>query len=347
MVTTNGQLPRVLITGATGFIGSHLAETVLQITPDVTVLYRSTNPVSYFASQQLATKVRMIYCDMTELLRLHDIITRYDITHIFHLAAQAIVPTAYRNPYETIQSNTLGTSTILEAVRISNPHIKVVIASTDKAYGYSTHAYKENDPLMPTHPYDASKAAADLITTAYAKTYGLKVVTTRFGNVYGEGDIHYSRIIPGIFAAICQKRPLIIRSDGKMIREYVYVKDVVRGYIQLMEQIDNFIGQVVNFGSNYRKSVLEVIKDIESVLSIPITYEITNTQKNEIPAQSLDWDKARTQLGWEPTYSLARVTPGMYSWYQWYFSHKVSSDGLSIQKSMVNTSQFKGIVFAQ
>ena len=150
------------------------------------------------------------------------------------MAAQALVEDAYINPKYTLENNIISTINVLEAVRL-NPQIKgVVVASSDKAYGkLNKNQYIETDPLSGDHPYDTSKSVTDLLSTTYYKTYKIPVVVTRFGNIYGEGDLNFSRIIPGIMESIIKNSELRIRSNGKYVRDYLYVKDVVNGYLLL------------------------------------------------------------------------------------------------------------------
>ena len=150
------------------------------------------------------------------------------------MAAQPIVYTAYSNPRETLESNIMGTVNILEAARLS-PKIKgVVVASSDKAYGKKCDNAVETEPMAGDHPYDVSKSCTDLIARMYAKTYDLPVAVSRFGNIYGPGDMNFNRIVPGVMKAILKNETLEIRSDGKFIRDYVYVKDVA-------DEIEKFV----------------------------------------------------------------------------------------------------------
>ena len=231
---------------------------------------------SYLFTQNLHKKSKVINLNICDYKKLLDLINKYHIDFIFHLAAQALVDEAYANPKKTLDNNILSTINILEAVRIT-PQIKgVIVASSDKAYGdLHKKKYIESDPLFGDHPYEVSKSATDLISTSYFKTYGIPVVVTRFGNIYGEGDLNFSRIIPGIMKAIVNNEVLKVRSDGKYIRDYLYVKDVVDGYILLAENIEKreqgterylVKGEAFNFGSDDTLSVLNLIKLIEDTL---------------------------------------------------------------------------------
>ncbi|MCL4415603.1 MAG: NAD-dependent epimerase/dehydratase family protein [Actinobacteria bacterium] len=176
-------------------------------------------------------------------------------------------------------------------------------------------AYTEESPLRGDHPYDVSKSSMDLICQTYYKTYGTPVVITRFGNVYGEGDLNYSRIIPGICEAILKKKILNLRSDGNYIRDYLYVKDVVDGYIFLLKNIEKVKGEAFNFSSKDSLSVLDLIKKTEKILNIKIKYKILNNAKNEIPYQHLN-DKKIRNLGWENNHSLENALIDVLEWYK-------------------------------
>lgn len=307
----------ILVTGGTGFVGSHLVEELVNQGANVVTTYLELDPLSYFFTQNLHKKVVMVPADVEDFEKMHDIITKNNIEYIFHLAAQALVETAFYNPKRTLTSNITGTVNILESVRLF-PKVKaVIVASSDKAYGkLAKGKYKETDALRGDHPYEVSKSAADLISFSYFKTYGVPVVTTRFGNIYGEGDLNFSRIIPGIMKSLITNEKLELRSNGKFIRDYLYVKDVVSGYLLLAKNINKAKGEAYNFGSKETLSVLSVIKLIEKTLKKKINYKILNTAKNEIPYQSLDYSKIKKALGWNPKFSINKTIENAYAWYE-------------------------------
>ncbi|MBU4016080.1 GDP-mannose 4,6-dehydratase, partial [Patescibacteria group bacterium] len=270
---------------------------------------------SYFFRQQLHKKSRFFKIDITDRQKITNFIVKNKFDYIYHLAAQAIVEKSYNDPYNAFETNVMGTVNVLEAVRKSNGIKGVIVASSDKAYGKTTKKYTEDSPLRGDHPYDVSKSCTDLISLAYNKTYNLPVVVTRFGNVYGEGDLHMDRIVPGICEAIIKKSTLKIRSDGTYVRDYLYVKDVVAGYVFLLEKIDQTKGNAYNFSSKDTYSVIELIKKAEKVLNVKIKYKIMNTAKNEIPYQHLDDTKIR-KLGWNPKFSLKKSLHSIINWYK-------------------------------
>ena len=306
----------ILVTGGAGFVGGHLVEELIKLKSNVIVVDINLNKKSYLFTENLHKKSKVINLDICDYKKLLTLIKKYKIEFIFHLAAQALVEEAYKNPKHTLDNNILSTINVLEAVRI-NPQIKgLVVASSDKAYGKLKVAkYSESSPLSGDHPYDTSKSVTDLLSTTYYKTYKIPVVVTRFGNIYGEGDLNFSRIIPGIMKSIIQNSELRIRSNGKYVRDYLYVKDVVNGYILLAENIGKVKGEAFNFGSDDTLTVLEVIKQVEKVLDKKINYKILNIAKNEIPYQSLDYSKIKKTLGWKPKENIKSKAGKILGWY--------------------------------
>jgi CDP-glucose 4,6-dehydratase len=167
-----------------------------------------------------------------------------------------------------------------------------------------------------------SKSAADLIAQTYFSTYGLPIVITRFSNVFGPRDHNFSRIIPGALEAAIKNKELLIRSDGTMIREYTYVKDIVDGCIKLAEKIREIKGEAFNFGSKSVFSVIGVVKKTEEVLGQKINYKILNIAKNEIPKQCLDWAKVKEKLYWQPKITFEQGIKESFSWYKNLFHKK-------------------------
>jgi len=307
----------VLVTGGTGFVGSHLVEELVNQGANVITTFEYTDPLSYFMKKELDKKVIIANVDVGEFDKVMDLVTKFETEYIFHLAAQAIVTTAYVNPRRTLESNIMGTTNILESARLY-PKVKaVVVASSDKAYGKLGvgNTYVETDPLKGDHPYDVSKSTTDLIANMYFKTYQVPVVTTRFGNIYGEGDNNFSRIIPAIMKSLLNKETLELRSDGKSVRDYLYVKDVVNGYLMLAQNIDETKGEAFNFGSNDTLSVIELIEEIEKSLKVKVPYKVLNIAKNEIPYQSLNYEKIK-KLGWKNDSKVENTAKRIYEWYK-------------------------------
>ena len=251
---------KILVTGGTGFIGGHLVGELVASGAKVAVIDIKVHPKSTFALNNLKNKVLLKLIDIRDKEKVFGFFKKFKPDYIFHLAAEPIVQEAYTDPHKAFETNIMGTVNILEAARASKFIKGIIIASSDKAYGKTKKAYTEDSPLRADHPYDVSKASADLISQAYFKTYDLPVVITRFGNVYGEGDLHFGRIVPDICEAIIKKKVLRIRSNGTYVRDYLYIKDVIDGYLFLLDNFDKIKGEVFNFSSSDTLSVLDLIK---------------------------------------------------------------------------------------
>ncbi len=305
---------KILVTGGTGFIGGHLVEELLKLGVKVTIIDIKVNPKSTFVLNKLKNKVDLKIIDIRDKKKLGNFFKKYTPEYIFHLAAEPIVEKAYENPVDAFETNINGTINLLEELR-KNKKIKgMIVASSDKAYGKTIKKYTEEFPLKGDHPYDVSKSCMDLICQTYIKTYNLPIVITRFGNVYGEGDLYFNRIIPGICKAIAEDKILEIRSDGSYVRDYLYVKDVVDGYIFLLKNFEKTRGEAFNFSSKDTLSVLELIKKTEKVLKTKIKYKIINNAKNEIPYQHLNDNKIK-KLGWKNNFTFSNTIKFVNNWY--------------------------------
>lgn len=305
----------VLVTGGAGFIGSHVVELLLKKNYTVIVVDIQKPGKSYFFLRQLETKVDYRCVDITHQKSILSLFADVHPDYVFHLAALPIVEEAYENPRKAFQVNIMGTVNILEACRRSTGIKGIIVASSDKAYGKTKDTYTEDSPLKGDHPYDVSKSCEDLIAQTYHTTYGLPIVITRFGNVYGEGDIHFDRIVPGMCKAVATSETLSVRSDGTYVRDYIYVKDVADGYLFLLERIHSLVGEAFNFSSNDTYSVLKLIEITEKSLAVKIPYKVLNAAKNEIPYQHLDDGKVR-KLGWRNKFTFESTMKSIIEWYR-------------------------------
>lgn len=301
---------RVIVTGGAGFIGSNLVAMLMQKGHHVAVI----DNLSSGKKENIHPKATFYRADVRDK-SIHKIFEKENPQAVFHLAAYPLVDKAYKGPFKTIETNVMGTVNILEICRKRANLEIIIVVSSDKAYGKSKKLpYQENFPLKGDHPYDVSKSAADLIAQTYFRTYHLPVAITRFSNTFGPGDSNVSRIIPGAIDAIMKNKELLIRSDGKMIRCYTYVKDIADGCIKLMENKEKVMGQAFNFACENIFSVLDVVKKIEKILGKKVNYKVLNIANNEIPKQYLDWTKAKKVLNWQPTTTFEKGVRETFDW---------------------------------
>ncbi len=311
---------RVLVTGATGIVGSWLCEELLARGAYVVALILDDEPLSRLYSERIIDRCSIIRGNLAKFDDCMRAINVHDVDVVFHLGAQTIVGAALRDPLECFESNIRGTYNLLEAARrLPGLATRIVVASSDKAYGDSPILpYTEDMPLRGAHPYDVSKSCTDLLSHTYAHTYGMGVAIARCGNIYGGGDLNWSRIVPGTIRSILKGERPVLRSDGSMIRDYIYVKDVVSAYIALAEALDrnDMIGQAFNFSPESEVSVLDIVKAIAKAMGSAITPDVRNTVTNEIVNQTLDSAKARKMLDWHCAWTLDQGLKETVAWYR-------------------------------
>lgn len=314
----------VLVTGCTGVLGSWLTIALVDAGAAVVGLVRDEVPFSQLRRSGYQDRIAVVRGDVTDYELVERALNEYEIDTVMHLAAQTIVPIANRAPLSTFETNVKGTWTVLEAARRSPKVRQLVVASSDKAYGaHEELPYTEDAALLGSHPYDVSKACADLIACAYAATYDLPVAITRCANIYGGGDLNWSRLIPGTIRSVIRGQRPIIRSDGTFVRDYIYVQDAVAAYLTLAKHLDEpkVRGEAFNFGMDAPKSVMEIVQAIIEVSDPPMLEPVVlDEASNEIEAQYLDSSKARRVLGWQPRYSLREGLRETTAWYREFLS---------------------------
>jgi CDP-glucose 4,6-dehydratase len=314
----------VLITGATGLVGGWLTKRLLEAGADVVCLVRDWVPQSELVRGGILERVKVVRGDLREREVVERALGEYEINTVFHLAAQTIVGIANRNPISTFETNIAGTWNVLESSRRS-PLVKaVVVASSDKAYGSQQKLpYTEESPLAGRHPYDVSKSCADLIAQTYGRSYALPVGITRCGNFFGGGDLNWNRIVPGTIRSVLRGERPAIRSNGKFVRDYLYVKDGAAAYMLMAERLlaggNTLSGRAYNFSNETALDAIELVSVILSKMNSSLEPDIRNEAANEIEAQCLDAERARRELGWRPLFTLDEGLTETIRWYRDFF----------------------------
>ncbi len=316
-----------LVTGGHGFAASWLVKALLESGEAVRVLDRpdprltdlGTPRPSALGLLGIEDEVELVEADLRDAEGISAAVQGAD--SVFHLAAQTIVGNAQAAPRETFEVNVLGTWNVLEACREHGVG-RVLFASSDKAYGTSAELpYREDFPLRAAHTYDASKAAADILARSYWHSYGLPVAVTRFANLYGGGDLNFSRLIPEAVSAVLDGRRPLIRSDGSPQRDFLYVEDAARAYLALAAALDDGAGgEAYNAGGDQPYAVADVLRLLAEVSGTDLEPDIrgAGNPEGEIDRQFLDSSKLREATGWRPQVDLRE---GLVRTIEWYREH--------------------------
>jgi len=310
---------KVLITGYEGFVGSWLCKYLLKTNAEIFGLDIKTNRRETILTENDLKKIKIIKGSVENFNLVFDLISKNKIEIIFHLAAKSIVGECFQRPLRALKTNVEGTWNILEAARQFDCVESIIIASSDKAYGaHDKLPYKENMALQGKHPYDVSKSCADLIAQMYHHTYALPVIITRCGNIYGPGDFNFSRLVPDAIRCALSDKTLLIRSDGKFTRDYIYIEDIVNGYILLAENLCrlNLAGESFNFSNEKPMSAVALVRMIYKIARKKLNYRILNAARYEIKHQYLSSRKARRILKWKPTHSFQEALRETLIWYR-------------------------------
>ncbi|MGB0889321.1 MAG: GDP-mannose 4,6-dehydratase [Solirubrobacterales bacterium] len=309
------------VTGADGFIGSWLTERLVDDGADVVILKRDRPAMSRLRIEGIEDRCSIATGDLSDHNALLRVLNEYGVTTVFHLAAQAIVAVANRSPLSTFETNVRGTYNLLEAARLAPTVKRVVVASSDKAYGqHEELPYREDAKLQPTFPYDTSKAAADLIARSYAVTYGLPVAVTRLANVYGGGDFNFSRLVPETVRAILEGRAPIVRSDGSPERDFIFAADAVDAYLTIADGLADEAnhGMAFNAGAGRPRSVREMVETLIEVAGSDVAPDFrgTGVPDGEIDRQYLDSTLIHKRLDWRPKWELREGLAETFAWYE-------------------------------
>jgi CDP-glucose 4,6-dehydratase len=313
---------KVLVTGAGGFVGSALVAELLGLGADVVAVIRDAAGIRLLEILGMAHQIDVVRGSITEPGLIQRAFNEYDIDSVFHLAAQAMVGVANRSPISTFETNITGTWCVLEAARLSPLIQRVVVASSDKAYGIQpVLPYTETTPLAGLYPYDASKVCTDVLSRCYSTTFALPVAVLRCANIYGRGDLNWSRLIPGTIRAALAGEDPIIRSDGTPERDYLYIDDAVAGYLAVAEVVPDHSGEAFNLGTGRGVSVNALVDRILSAVGNPgLQPRVLGQARGEIDRQSLSAEKAHRVLAWEPRTSLPDGLAQTVVWYRKYLA---------------------------
>jgi CDP-glucose 4,6-dehydratase len=286
----------------------------------VIALSRSDLVGSRFDTEGLRERCTLVEADLTDPPGIRAALEEHRVDTVVHLAAQSQVFRANRSPLSTWETNIRGTYMLLEALREHGGAERIVVASSDKAYGaHRVLPYREDSALLASFPYDVSKAVQDMIARSYAETYGMPVAVTRLANVFGPGDVNWARVIPDTARSLVQGERPVIRSDGTPERDYIYVEDAADAYLAVIDSLGDPAnrGRVWNAGSGRPRSVLEVVRLLIEVSGHDFEPEVQGERLDgELDRQFLDATAIRDELGWQPKWEFEDGLRAAYEWYE-------------------------------
>jgi len=311
---------KLLVTGGLGFIGSNFCRYMLTNHPDYEIVNVDkvgigANPAS-LNDQENNPRYRFIKGDICNPQLLHKIVNQVDA--VVHIAAETHVDRSIADPYTFLLNNTVGTYTVLEAVRKHNPKTRVVQISTDEVYGAALEgSFTEKDPPSPSNPYSASKASADMIALAYNKTYKLNVSITRCTNNFGPYQLP-EKLIPKTIIRALKNLPIPIYGTGTNIRDWIYVQDHCTAIETILEK--GAAGEIYHISAGNEITNIEIVKRILNLLGKPESLvNFVEDRPGHDVRYSLDSAKLRTQLGWKPA---TPFNQGLESTVKWYVENE-------------------------
>jgi CDP-glucose 4,6-dehydratase len=315
----------VFVTGATGLLGSAMCRRLVDEGAQVTALVLDVDPQTELYRSGTVERLSVVNGDLRDLATLDRAIVGSEAEVVLHLGAQTIVGAAHRSPLPTLEANVAGTWNVLEACRLHPDLVKaVVVASSDKAYGENEDLpYVEDMALNGVAPYEVSKSCTDLVTRSYALTFGVPAGVARCGNTFGGGDLNWSRIVPGTIRSLVHDQRPVLRSDGTHVRDYVFVDDIVDGYLRQAHRLaaGELTGEAFNFGYEQPRTVMEIYRAVcEAFGAGDVEPEILDRTPGEIQDQYLSCEKAAQVLGWKASIGLEEGLARTVAWYRRYFA---------------------------
>jgi len=310
-------MDKVVVTGGQGFLGRNLTEYLVKTGADVCSTYSYTPPASNSKSN-----LNFFRLDVTRFDDCLKLINQEKPKILYHLVAQPLVTSAQKHPFPTLELTIRGAYNLLEAVRQSGTDTHIIVYTTDKVYGENSNA-KEGDRIdQVISPYNTAKSCEDLISQMYAKSFGLSVAILRSANLYGRYDLHWDRIVPHVCKELIHNRQPILRSNGHLYRDYIYIDDILEGVLLAAECLSLRripSGSIINFGSDISYCALDIVNILLDISGKELLPDIQDKAIGELNYQHINYDFAKS-LGWNPKTPLDIGLEKSYQWYQEWFS---------------------------
>ena len=310
----------IFVTGSSGFLGTNLINKLNLLNSNIFLIRRPKS--KKFKNNNFSSILKI---DLTNIDETASAIKKHKPDFIFHLAANSDVNNCIINPHDAISYSTLSILNILESVKKYSQNTKIVVSSSDKAYGPQELPYIESKGLLPKSPYEVSKAISDQISNIYGITYNLKIIITRCGNYFGENDLNWNRIIPGTIKSCFFNKDIILRSNGMFTRDFLNINDAVNSQLlcaDILASTDEYNGEQFNFSHQLKLKVIDVVEMIKKISKSKSNVIIQNKTNLEIQDMFVNCDKAKKYLRWKPQYEFKEYLVKTYNWYESYFAKK-------------------------
>jgi CDP-glucose 4,6-dehydratase len=313
---------KVLVTGAAGFLGTHLTNALTARGDEVFALYRTLRPHPLRFDH--VERITQLLGDVQDPVFVRRIVAQYGVEAIVHLAAQTQVSVGVEAPDMMFRENVAGALSVLEAARQQKVCPRVIIASTDKVYGSESIPYTEDTRLAERTPYGASKVCVDVIAQTYEKTYKMPVAITRCGNLYGPGHMNFSTLIPGTIRRFFRGEKAVVKFGGNATRDFLYVHNAVDAYLMLLDKPDHY--GPFNFSGGKEFKIIDVVQGIATLMGKgPADIEVTPGNPHEIVCQRLSCERAQNWLNWHPMTSFQDGLRRTVEWYKRYLTSETGS----------------------
>jgi CDP-glucose 4,6-dehydratase len=315
---------RVLVTGATGFLGGWLIRELLDRDAEVVALVRRPKPQSQFDLCGFSRDVTVEPGDVSDRQLIESLLDRHQFDAVFHTTlAGGDVNASLADPVDCFRSTVESTLWLLDAIRRKHPNVSLVVSSSDKAYGGQDVPYREDSALSPVHPQEVCKASEDLLAQSFGKVYDLKVAITRCANYYGPFDFNFSRIVPFVAKCIAENVSPVLRSDGQFVRDFIYIREAAWAHLDLARMLHQNLpirGEAFNFSYGEPRTALDLVMRLISLAKSDLQPIIRDEARHEIRNMMLSSDKARSELGWRPRLGFDESLAQTVDWYRRYLA---------------------------
>ncbi|MDY6894554.1 MAG: GDP-mannose 4,6-dehydratase [Thermotogota bacterium] len=315
---------RVLVTGISGFVGSYLVEKLIEYNCDIAGLVRRHSVPEYKNITHILKNVKLVEGNLTDINSLFTLIKQFEPEVIFHLGAQSFVPTSFRCPIETYETNIMGTANLLEAARATDADIHTIhVAGSSEEYGkvYPDEVpITEKNPLRPQSPYALSKVAVDMMCRSHFECYGVPVVTTRaFNHTGARRGLQFvtSVITRQIAKILANKVDKVIIGNPDPIRDFTDVRDMVQGYLLSVEKGKK--GEVYNLGHGFGISIKDLVKlalKVSNLNNVEIEIDKSRFRPAEVDVLICDYSKSKDELGYKPRIPLTKAVIGNIEYFR-------------------------------